>query len=677
MNKILHEVLMLVLLLGGSINLNAENKWVKTNLSDLKSNDQVVIVDLTSKTAMSNDKGTSKAPTAVAVTLNSDNSELTSTVDDNLKWTVTVSDATYKFGVGKNYLYCINDNNGVRVGDNKNNTFTAYSSGNYSGLTITVSSTKKGKTITTKRYIGVYNSQDWRCYTSTTGNIASTSIAYYKLTNVEPGKTTTSLSFAEGNKTFLQGQTDGVEFTNAATLTPTVDGATISYTSSNENLAVVDENGKVRVVTDNAGTATITAKFAGNNSYTEASTSYTITVEKVFQNIAELKAAYSSSDITVALKLTDAQVTYVDGKAHYLQDATGAVNLYGSDFDYAAGDKLNGYATVTYTLYNGLPEISKFEALGQLTKTSGDAPAPTEMTITDAQKEENLCKYIVVKNVTVAPGTKTGNATATDKGGNSINVYKSNQSYVEGQYDLTGIASIYRSDKQIAFISYAPDFEIDEDADANAITAGENGTVTFSRTFNSNAWNSLVLPFALTADQLTAAFGSNAKFAKYTGTTEQSDGTYTLNFETVTSTEANVPVFVWGATDAVYTAEGVTVVKADATSTPSGASYSFTGSYDKTTAKESDWFIASDNKFYEAAGTESVKPTRAVFRAVATTTQAKSLSFAIDGTTTAINAINGNSIVLDSKAPMYNLSGQRVNSSYKGVVIQNGKKFIK
>lgn len=26
--------------------------------------------------------------------------------------------------------------------------------------------------------------------------------------------------------------------------------------------------------------------------------------------------------------------------------------------------------------------------------------------------------------------------------------------------------------------------------------------------------------------------------------------------------------------------------------------------------------------------------------------------------------------------PMYNLSGQRVDKNYKGVVIQNGKKFI-
>lgn len=494
----------------------------------------------------------------------------------------------------------------------------------------------------------------------------------------QSGKTTTSLAFADGDKTFKQGQTDGLTFTNAATLTPAVEGAAITYSSSNENIAVVDNNGEVIVDATKAGTATITASYAGNDNYTASTASYDITVEPVVQNIAALKAAYSSSDITAVLKLTDAQVTCVDGYAHYLQDASGAVNVYmKSGFDYKAGDKLNGLANVTYTLYNGLPEINSFEPVGDITVTSGDAPAPIEMTITDAQKDENLCKYVVIKNVTVTPGSTSGNATAEDKDGNSITVYKKSQTYVAGQYDLTGIASFHNSTKQIAFISYAPDFEIDENADANAITAGDNATVTISRTFNDNAWNTLVLPFAMTADQLTKAFGSDAKFAKYTGTTKQADG-YTLNFKTVTETDANTPVFVWGAKSGKFTVEGVTVVKADATSALANAAFSFSGSYDKTTAQSGDWFISSDNKFYSAAGTESIKPMRAVFRPVVATTNAKHLLFSIDGgETTGIKSVSNNGVVLDDHAPAYNLAGQRVDSTYKGVVIQNGKKYIR
>ena len=653
-------------MLGGGIGLRAQTKWVKTNLSDLKSNDNVVIVDLTSKMAMSNDNGTQKSPKAVAVTLSSDGTELTGTITDNLKWSVISSNGNYtfnKFGSTTDHLYCTNTNKGVRVGTNENGIFTYYASEKYSGL----------KNSGTSRYVGVYNKQDWRCYTSINANISSTSIAYFKFTS---SQTVTSLKFADGDKIFNQGQTDGLTFTNAATLTPAVEGAAITYSSSNENIAVVDNNGEVIVDATKAGTATITASYAGNNDYTASKASYTITVEPVVQNIAALKAAYSSSDITAVLKLTDAQVTCVDGYAHYLQDASGAVNVYmESGFDYKAGDKLNGFANVTYTLYNGLPEIKSFEPVGDITVTSGDAPAPIEMTITDAQKDENLCKYVVIKNVTVTPGSKAGNATAEDKEGNKINVYKSKRTFEAGQYDLIGIASIHNSTKQIAFISYA--FEIDEDADANAITAGDNATVTISRTFNGNAWNTLVLPFAMTADQLTKAFGSDAKFAKYTGTTKQADG-YTLNFETVTAIDANTPVFVWGAKSDVFTVEGVTVVKADATSAPANAAFSFSGSYDKTTAQSGDWFISSDNKFYSAAGTESIKPMRAVFRPVAATTNAKHLSFSIDGgETTGIKSVSSNGVVLDDHAPAYNLAGQRVDSTYKGVVIQNGKKYIR
>lgn len=508
------------------------------------------------------------------------------------------------------------------------------------------------------------------------GKIQISKLVYY--TSSDPTKTPTSLSFGNNaDKTFWKGDKEGTTFTQTATLTPAVEGAKITYSSSDENVAVVEENtGEVTVSTDKEGTATITANYAGDATHTSASASYTITVDPLYSNISELKAAKSGTK--AVLRLTDAKVTYADGANHYLQDATGAIDVYDFNLGYKAGDVLNGIVSVTYSPYNGLPEVKDFSAIGELKVTNGDAPDPETMTIADAKKAENICKYVVIKNVTVTPSTKSGHATAA-LGNESIDIYKQEHTYDKGQYDLTGIVSIYNGTSQIAFISYAPDFTIDEKADANAITAGENGTVTIDRTFNTNAWNTLVLPFDLSAEQLAAKFGEDAKFATYTGTTENADGTYTLNFQSATALTANTPVFVWGANDeGVYEFSGVKVVKADPTSVPSGAAFSFTGSYDKTTLKAGDWFISSDNKFYRALGTETMKPMRAVFRPV-TAAAAKGLSFSIDGgETTGISAINTDgSIIVNDKAPMYNLAGQRVSDSYKGVVIQNGKKFIK
>ena len=510
---------------------------------------------------------------------------------------------------------------------------------------------------------------------SSNGQIQISKLVYY--TSSEPGKTITSLSFGDNaDKTFWKGDKEGLTFTQTATLEPAVDGAKITYSSSDENLALVDANtGYVVVSTDKEGTATITATYDGDDTHASASASYTITVDPLYSNISELKTAKSGTN--AVLRLTDAMFTYVDADGnHYLQDATGAIDVYNKNLEYIAGDVLNGIVSVTYSPYYGLPEVKDFSPIGDLKVTSGDTPAPETMTIADAKKAENLCKYVVIQKVTVTPGSN-GHATAAS-GNESIDIYKKDETYDKGQYDLTGIVSIHNT-PQIAFISYAPDFTIDESADANAITAGENGTVTIDRTFNANAWNTLVLPFDVSANDLPDKFGHDAKFATYTGTTKNNDGTYTLNFQSVSALTANTPVFVWGANDeGIYQFSGVKVVKADPTSTPSDAAFSFTGSYDKTTLKPGDWFISSDNKLYRALGTETMKPLRAVFRPVSDAA-AKGLSFSIDGgEATGISAITADgSIIVNDKAPMYNLAGQRVSKSYKGVVIQNGKKYIK
>ena len=72
----------------------AADKWIKTATSGLASGDVVVIVDQTSSTAMSNDRGTSSAPAATAVTLSDDKSEIAGEVSENLQWVVTADNGS-------------------------------------------------------------------------------------------------------------------------------------------------------------------------------------------------------------------------------------------------------------------------------------------------------------------------------------------------------------------------------------------------------------------------------------------------------------------------------------------------------------------------------------------------------------------------------------------------------
>ncbi|MBE6315744.1 MAG: hypothetical protein E7078_03750 [Bacteroidales bacterium] len=63
------------------------------------------------------------------------------------------------------------------------------------------------------------------------------------------------------------------------TLTTNPANLPVKYSSNNEEVAMVDETSGEVLLMEKAGTATITAKYAGNDQYNEASATYTITVE--------------------------------------------------------------------------------------------------------------------------------------------------------------------------------------------------------------------------------------------------------------------------------------------------------------------------------------------------------------------------------------------------------------
>lgn len=150
------------------------NGWILTDLANITENDVFVIVGTNAdgSFAMSNDKGASNAPTAVSVTLSNDKSELTGEVADNIRWNLSSSSSGYTFypdGDTETWLYSTSSNNGMRVGTGNANLFTLCDEGY---LTVTVSGAL--------RYVGIYNSSDWRSYTSINSNIKDQEFAFYK-----------------------------------------------------------------------------------------------------------------------------------------------------------------------------------------------------------------------------------------------------------------------------------------------------------------------------------------------------------------------------------------------------------------------------------------------------------------------------------------------------------------
>ena len=181
---LLKTMLLLCALIVGGSSAWADDTWEKTAPASLNTGDIIVVVDQTSSKAMSNNNGTSSAPSATDVTLSADKSQITSTVATTLQWTLTTSvtgdSRTYQLANGEDYLYVTDTNNGVRVGSGERNTFTIVTGGNNSGYYL------YNIDGTDKRYIGCYSSSDWRCYTSINNNIKGNNIVFYKKTTAAP-----------------------------------------------------------------------------------------------------------------------------------------------------------------------------------------------------------------------------------------------------------------------------------------------------------------------------------------------------------------------------------------------------------------------------------------------------------------------------------------------------------
>ena len=214
--------------------------FVKTDLANIKGTDIVIITSTVSGTtyAMSNDNAASKAPAAVAMTITDSKIE---TNAENILWNITYNDDATFVVTAKgttNKLYCTNNNNGVRVGAGENNVFNVTSDYIYN--------------VGQKRYLGVYNKADWRCYTTIHDNIKDQTFAFYVK---EAGQDVPATAIALDQTTLNLEQYKYVKL--AATLTPAEATTEVVWTSSNDKVATV-ANGLVTIVAAE-GTATITA----------------------------------------------------------------------------------------------------------------------------------------------------------------------------------------------------------------------------------------------------------------------------------------------------------------------------------------------------------------------------------------------------------------------------------
>lgn len=196
-----------------------------------------------------------------------------------------------------------------------------------------------------------------------------------------------------------------------------------------------------------------------------------------------------------------------------------------------------------------------------------------------------------------------------------------------------------------------------------------NGDVKLREAYTLNVSSygdaTLILPFESTIPTDVTAYTLN-----YTAGNASAKAT-----EVETTLAENTPVFVV-ADEGKYKF----VSKATTAATGSGT-YSvgaLTGVYALTTVPAGSYILWADATnpigFYSVTGTQTVAANRAYL-----TADGAGARVMIDfdgGSTTAIEQVENQYPSPNIHHPIYNLAGQRVGKSYKGVVIQNGKKYF-
>lgn len=245
---------------------------------------------------------------------------------------------------------------------------------------------------------------------------------------------------------------------------------------------------------------------------------------------------------------------------------------------------------------------------------------------------------------------------------------------------------------------------LDEDETLDDNRSLTKATMVFHRTFTTDKWNSLILPVDMTADQVKAAFGANAKIARFNRLQDKWIY-FDMQAENNLHIEKNVPYIIKPTKEPtavnrtynvggentkhinglVYTVTGIAYDNQTATLQHEDKEFTtgmtHYGSYENPTVVPADSYILhnSGKMVHTAVDHKNIKSYRTWLRE--TTPSGETLQMRVeqnDGPSTGIKVIEETA---NNANAVYNVSGMRMNSSNtnnlpKGVYIINNKKVV-
>lgn len=565
-----------------------------------------------------------------------------------------------------NYYY-------LKTEDEKYLSNASNSSTNHCNLKTTPDVTSRAKIDINEKYASIVfeknvkkallfsNNYGFSCYGDNFVGVSSKMIALYKADGSQSAiKQSTSVTFSSKDLTIYKGKeyslpTASVTLQNGGTIAE----AKLSYSSSNEKVASVDESTGEIITLNEFGTTTITAKYAGSDLYKESEGSYTLTYQDRRLGEATIvfsadKNAFSNLPKTVD-KTTPAQVCIfkADNGGEY------KFNILGFHKNWV--DK----AFLTSIVSGG--RINSPEFL---------APNGYDVRVTFEQEYNATRPFI-------------SNANSTNYIKNRVGVIEGFYEYEFTEHILDSKPFTIRCDvlcyiKKIEiFINPVPSLEIsDTDFEADAkIKEYDKTAVHFKlkRSFVADdTWYTICLPFNVAKEQLVEVFGGKKVELR---TFDHMEG-MVMYFKSVENLEAGVPYLIKpnkNLDNLLF--ENVKIDMAVHPDLQVGADgYFMKGTYQATELNPdgTNLFLGDNNTFFRPSEDDHrMKGTRVYF-IIPRKAVGKVLSYDTETIVDGIVDIEVNSQSNSQK--VYNINGVYVGDNLQnltpGVYIVDGKKVV-
>lgn len=546
-------------------------------------------------------------------------------------------------------------------------------------------------------------------YTIKVTNSGNSQITYVKVYKKgAAGKTYTTTTFGDDVDNALFVVPEGETFTGkTATTSPADVAGTLTYSSSNEGVATVDNSGNV-ALTKTRGTTRITATFTPSNldQYVASSATYSIrygtkaATALTFAKTSDtgyINVPYSLPEQTLSAggtAIQNASLTYYssdESVAKVKEDGTLELLGTGSTTITAFFEETEEYdgASAELTLYvKDVMEVTftpgkDNSAIDTLTKE------PVMMTITDGNLNSKS-SYGLSRGATMTLTTSVGKITKVTftavagkncylKGDEKYNDYSKtwygNASSVSFMASTEVGTQAYIASVSVR-IKTVDDIELTESAandEAIASAMSKISNVKIDRTLKANdGWYTLCLPFAVDAKQMSALSGANV--LAFTGM----EGTV-MKFTRVETMEAGRAYLVYPTKD-IATPTFAEVKVSAGEPVAATTDYAFVGVYNPTalTTDGTNLFVGADGSqlYRPDVGKNTLKGLRAFFQVPSNTSESK-LSIEADDTTLSVADIRD---LQPAVGRVYSLQGQFLGTTTQGlkagVYIVGGRKVV-